>query len=110
LFDKKELRMAEEVTHPGVVLLQRLIKAELSSNALALALGVTPARVHEIIRLKRGITPDTDLRLARYFDLPEGYWMKLQMAYDLAVGRERLASKLGKIIPYKTTRGKAAAT
>lgn len=57
----------------------------LSANALARALGVTPTRVNEIIREKRGITGDTALRLARYFGTDAQSWLNLQTAYDLRV-------------------------
>ena len=57
--------------HPGEILLEEFMKPmALSYNALANALGVTPARINEIVRKKRGISADTALRLARFFIFP----------------------------------------
>lgn len=72
--------------HPGEILREEyMVPLGLSANALARALGVTPARVNEIIRGKRGITGDTALRLARYFGTDAQSWLNLQTAYDLRV-------------------------
>lgn len=72
--------------HPGEVLREEyMMPLGLSANGLARALGVTPARVNEIIRSKRGITGDTALRLARYFGTDAQSWLNLQTAYDLRV-------------------------
>jgi len=59
--------------------------AGLSATALAHALGVTPARINDIVRERRGITADTALRLARYFGTDAQSWINLQTAYDLRV-------------------------
>ncbi len=69
----------------------------LSSNALARAIGVTPARINEIVRERRGITADTALRLARYFGTEAQSWMNLQQRYDLECARDALGSSLAKI-------------
>jgi addiction module HigA family antidote len=55
----------------------------LSSNALAIALRVPVTRISEIVRERRGITADTALRLAHYFNMSPEFWMRLQMDYDL---------------------------
>ncbi|MBI4489989.1 MAG: HigA family addiction module antidote protein [Deltaproteobacteria bacterium] len=55
------------------------------ADGLARALGVTPARINEIVRKRRGITGDTALRLARYFETDAQSWLNLQTAYDLRV-------------------------
>ena len=55
----------------------------LSANALAIALRVPVTRISEIVRERRGITADTALRLARYFNMTPEFWMRLQMDYDL---------------------------
>lgn len=55
----------------------------MSANALAGALRLTAARVNEIVREKRGITPDTALRLSRYFGTTPEFWLNLQMTYEL---------------------------
>lgn len=70
--------------HPGEVLLEEYLKPlEMSPNALARALNLTPARVNEIVRQERGISPDTALRLARYFGSTPEFWLDLQMTYEL---------------------------
>lgn len=72
--------------HPGEILKEEyMVPLGLSANALASALGVTPARVNDIVRERRGITGDTALRLARYFDTDAQSWLNLQAAYDLRV-------------------------
>jgi addiction module HigA family antidote len=55
----------------------------LSANALAIALRVPVTRITEIARERRGITADTALRLARYFNMTPEFWMRLQMDFDL---------------------------
>jgi addiction module HigA family antidote len=59
-------------------------------NRLALDLRVPVTRVAEIIHQRRGITPDTALRLARYFNTSAGFWLNLQIAYDLEIARDKL--------------------
>ena len=72
--------------HPGEILREEYMSPMgLSANALARALGVTPARINEIARGRRGITADTALRLARYFGTDAQSWVNLQAAYDLRV-------------------------
>jgi addiction module HigA family antidote len=68
--------------HPGEILLEEFLKPMgLSQNALARAVHVAPRRINEIVLGKRDITADTDLRLARYFGLSEGFFLGLQMDY-----------------------------
>jgi addiction module HigA family antidote len=70
--------------HPGEVLLEEFLKPlGISQNRLARELKVPPRRVNEIILGKRAITPDTALRLARYFGTSERFWLGLQVDYDL---------------------------
>jgi len=70
--------------HPGEILREEyLVPLGLSANALARALGVTTARVNDIVRERRGITGDTALRLARYFGTDAQSWLSLQAAYEL---------------------------
>lgn len=66
----------------------------LSQNRLALAIGVPPRRINEIALRKRGITADTALRLARYFNMSPQFWMGLQMDYELDVASDELADRL----------------
>jgi antitoxin HigA-1 len=86
--------------HPGEILLEDFLKpAELSQNALARAIGVSPRRINEIVLGQRAITADTDLRLARYYGMSEGFFLGLQMDYDLMEQRRALGAKLKAIKP-----------
>jgi addiction module HigA family antidote len=70
--------------HPGEMLREEFMKPlGLSSNALAMELRVPVTRISEIVRERRGITADTALRLARYFNMSAEFWMRLQMDFDL---------------------------
>lgn len=70
--------------HPGEVLREDFLEPlDVSANALAIKLGVTPARINEIIREKRGITADTALRLAKYFGGSAQFWLNMQSTYEL---------------------------
>jgi addiction module HigA family antidote len=81
--------------HPGEVLREEFMAAlGLSANALAHALGVTPARINDIARERRGITADTALRMARYFGTDARSWMNLQAAYDLRVAEIAQAKRI----------------
>jgi antitoxin HigA-1 len=71
-------------THPGQILLQEFLKPSgLTQAELARALGIPLNRVNELVRGKRGITPETALLLAGYFKNSAEFWMNLQTAYDL---------------------------
>ena len=70
--------------HPGDILREEfLVPAGLSQYALAKAIGVPPRRVNEIVLRKRGITADTDVRLCRYWGLTPGFFLGLQVLYDV---------------------------
>jgi addiction module HigA family antidote len=72
--------------HPGEILLEEYMKPlKLSINRLAMDLHVPVSRIGEIIHQARGITSDTALRLARYFETSPEYWLNLQMKYDIEV-------------------------
>jgi addiction module HigA family antidote len=78
--------------HPGEVLLEEFLKPmNLSQNRLALDIRVPARRINEIVHGRRRITPDTVLRLARYFDMSPEYWLGLQMNYDLDVAENESA-------------------
>jgi addiction module HigA family antidote len=86
--------------HPGEILLEDLMKPiGLSQNALARALKVSPRRINELVLGKRAVTADTDLRLARYFNLHPGFFLGLQAQYDLMEQRRKLGDKLEEIKP-----------
>jgi addiction module HigA family antidote len=87
--------------HPGEILLEEFLKPmELSQNALARAIHVPPRRVNEIVLGKRNVTADTDLRLARYFGLSEGFFLGLQADYDLMERRRQIGADLSSIMPH----------
>jgi addiction module HigA family antidote len=84
--------------HPGEILLKEFLKPlKISQNKLARDIQVSPRRINEIILGKRSITADTDLRLARAFGTSEGFWLGLQIDYDLEERRLFLGDKLNKI-------------
>jgi antitoxin HigA-1 len=77
--------------HPGEILREQFMADfGVSINRLARDLRVPPTRISEIVREARAITPDTALRLARYFGTTAEFWMNLQSAYDLDVARTNL--------------------
>ena len=85
---------------PGEILLEEFLQPlGMSQNALARAIGVPPRRIDEIVLGKRAVTADTDLRLARYFRLSEGFFPRLQMDCDLRVQKRALGSKHDAIKP-----------
>lgn len=90
--------------HPGEVLREEyLIPYGMTANALATALRVPATRTNAIVREKRGITPDTALRLARYFGRDAQSWLNLQSTYDLKKSRKELFKKIKKeVLPYQS--------
>jgi antitoxin HigA-1 len=86
--------------HPGeILLLEFLEPMELSQTRLARAIGVPPRRINEIVLGKRAITADTDLRLARYFKMSEGFFLGLQNDYELMERKRQIAEQLKAIRP-----------
>lgn len=81
--------------HPGEILLEEFLKPlALSQYRLAKEISVPARRINEIVKGKRAITPDTALRLARYFGLSERFWLNLQTRYDLETAKDHLADRL----------------
>lgn len=71
-------------THPGEMLFQEFLKPlGMSQTELAVKIGVSYPRINELIRGKRGVTPDTALRLERLFGIEAQFWLNLQLAWDL---------------------------
>ncbi len=87
--------------HPGEILSEDFLKPyRLSMNKLALDLRVPVTRIADIVAERRGISPDTALRLGRYFGTTPDFWMNLQTAYDLTMAEETLdAESFGAIRP-----------
>jgi addiction module HigA family antidote len=86
--------------HPGEILLEEFMKPlAISQNALARAVHVSPRRINELVLGKRSVTADTDLRLARYFGVSEGFFLGLQADFDLMEHRREIESDLMGIDP-----------
>jgi addiction module HigA family antidote len=85
---------------PGEMLMLDFIEPMgLTQNGLARAIGVPPRRINEIVLGKRAVTADTDLRLARYFGLSEGFWMGVQADFELSERRRQIEADLANIEP-----------
>jgi len=83
--------------HPGEVLLEEFLKPlNISQNKLGRDISVSPRRINEIVLAKRSITADTALRLGRYFNVSERFWLGLQDDYDLEEARKKLGDRLHK--------------
>ncbi len=81
--------------HPGEILMEEFLKPMgISQYKLAKDVSVSARRINEIIQGKRSITPDTALRLSRYFGLSERFWINLQVRYDLELEKDRLKDRL----------------
>ncbi len=81
--------------HPGEILLEEFLNPMgISQYRLAKDINVPPRRINEIVLGKRAITPDTALRLSKYFGLSERFWLNLQMKYDLEVTKDELEERL----------------
>ena len=93
-----------EPVHPGEILKHDFMEPfGRSSTALARAIGVTPARINEIVRDRRGITAATALRLVKCFGTDAQSWMNLQTRYDLALAETTSARSLRTIRPLEAT-------
>ena len=96
--------------HPGEVLRQDFLKPlALTQYALAKAIGVPQIRISEIVNGKRAITPDTALRLSRYFATSAEFWMGMQTTYDLEMARDRIGAKITARVHPRAARKRAAA-
>jgi len=88
--------------HPGEILKREFLKEiGLSQNQLAQAIGVPGNRIHAIVNGLRDVSADSDLRLCRFFGLTEGYFLRLQNAYDTLQAKRRIADQLAAIKPYQ---------
>lgn len=81
--------------HPGEILLEEFLNPmEISQYRLAKDINVPPRRINEIVLGKRSISADTALRLSKYFNLSEQFWMNLQSRYNLELAKDKLSGKL----------------
>jgi addiction module HigA family antidote len=92
--------------HPGEILREEfLVPLNMSAHALALALKVAAPRINDIVRERRAVTPNTALRLARYFGTTPDFWLNLQTAYDLKIAQR----ESGQTIEYEVRERRSAA-
>ncbi len=92
-----------EPTHPGEMLLEEfLIPMSISQRDLSLAIRVPYQRINEIVNGKRGMTPSTALRLAKFFGVSEDFWMNLQLRWDLYRARRSEEKDLKTIKPFSS--------
>ena len=99
----KTAALLEPVT-PGELLWEEfMVPMGLSRYRLAKEVGVPAPRIGDIVRGKRAITADTDLRLCRFFGLSDGHWLRAQGAYDIEVAQRDLGPELEKIKPWSGT-------
>ncbi len=86
-----------EPIHPGEILMEEFLKPmNISQYRVAKDINVPARRINEIVHGKRSITPDTALRLSRYFGLSEKFWINLQARYDLEIQKDKLKNRLDK--------------
>ena len=89
--------------HPGEYLREDYMRPlELSVNALSIALRVPATRIAEIVNERRGVSVDTAFRLSLYFGTTPEYWLRMQSAYDLAIGQVELMPRLMKEVQRRT--------
>jgi addiction module HigA family antidote len=89
--------------HPGEVLMEDFIAPlGITQHKVAVAIGVPPRRINEIVHGKRRITADTALRLARYFGTTDLFWINLQNRYDLEAEKDVLGDSLDRIQPLQS--------
>ena len=86
--------------HPGEILREEFLKPMgLSANQLARSIHVPAPRINDIVLERRGITADTAVRLARFFNMSEEFWMNLQLQYEMRAALQRLRNTIRKIQP-----------
>ena len=91
-------------THPGEMLLEEfLTPMGITQKDLADNIEVPYQRINEIVNGRRGITPSTALRLAKFFDMSADFWMNLQLRWDLYFAQQAENKVLERIQPYSTS-------
>lgn len=95
----KSAALLDPVT-PGELLWEEfMVPMGLSRYRLAKEIGVPAPRIGDVVSGKRAVSADTDLRLCRFFGHSDGYWLRTQAAYDIAIAQRELAAELKKIKP-----------
>jgi antitoxin HigA-1 len=90
------------ISHPGEILKNEFLEPlNISVYALANAIGVPRTRLNDIVLKRRGISADTALRLARFFDMTPNYWLNLQTHYDLVMAETEPKNTLSKVLTLK---------
>jgi addiction module HigA family antidote len=96
-------------SHPGEILLEEFLKPMgITQYRLAEEIGVPQRRIGEIVAGTRSVTPDTGLRLSRFFGMSDDFWTGLQMDFDAAKAKDSLKGALSKIKPWKDRETRAA--
>ena len=91
------------VIHPGEMLIEEFLgPMQITQRELSNAIHVPYQRINEIINGRRGITPSTALRLAKYFGMSEAFWMNMQLRWDLYKARQSEEKALRSIKPYSS--------
>ena len=96
-------------THPGEMLMEEfLVPMELTQRELSQAIRVPYQRVNELVNARRGVTPSTALRLAKFFGVSADFWMNLQMRWDLFQAQQKESKYLEMIQPYTVSADSAS--
>ena len=86
--------------HPGEILMEDFLEEMgITQHKLAVAIGVPPRRINEIVHGKRAVTADTALRLGKYFGMSPQFWLGLQTQYDLDVAEDKILAEIERIQP-----------
>lgn len=93
---------SREPTHPGEMLVEEfLVPMGITQRELAAAIHVPYQRINELVNKKRGVTPSTALRLARYFGVSPDFWLNLQARWDLYRAQQKEQKELASIKQYR---------
>jgi addiction module HigA family antidote len=99
---KARVKRLDSVT-PGELLLEEfMIPMGVTAYRLAKEINVPAQRIGEIVKGRRSITADTDLRLCRFFNLSDGYWLRAQAAHDLEIAQSKIGKTLKLIKPWSS--------
>jgi addiction module HigA family antidote len=88
---------------PGEVLREQLEEIDMSASALAARLNVPPNRITAILNEERAVSPDTALRLGKFFGTTPEFWLGLQQAYDLRKAELKISDDIAAIVPRKAS-------